>query len=680
MSPVKSRSRQSRTLLRPAADSVAAVRWAGRVARAATTVDRAALDGGAALRAGLATGVLMLGAVATDRVADAVPAAIGLLFITLADPGGADRVRVAVMARTAALTTLAVLLGAIVADPEPLHIAVAIVFAAVCGFAGAVGPRTGFGGVLCLVVFVIFSGGPADVPLAAADALRFAVGALSALGVVAVIALAGRGRGPRQALARMLRGLAAADPDDPLSLGAPVHATRERTFAAATVDERPGVTRAHRYAELVALAHASRLGFFGLSATTGTAARSVVTAAQAAARACARTVVRPAAAGKIGPTLDRLAAAVAALPETLPSGFVAAAHETRSAVERLAAAITTPLPPIRNGGRPPVASSSSGVARSASATGWRTHLRADDPLARHALRLGLTIGAATALASALSLPHPYWIPLTVAWVSRPGLGETTVKVAARVLGTIIGIAFAAFVVEVLDPGRIGLALALALAAAVAGAFLTAAYAVAVGGITAFVIFLFRIVGQQVESAYPSRMIATLIGGALVLLAALCWPTRSAGRSAASLADYADALARYIRTVLGGNAVPEATCEACRAHVLEARIRATAVIEAAEYEPGRTPLSAESAHEVLEALHLAAARSLSAELAGAGPADRAAAEPLGRTLDALAVRLREPAGAAAAPLDGVHETVDHPIGRAIRHAEYALGDGPSELRA
>ena len=69
------------------------------------------------------------------------------------------------------------LLGALLASHPVLHVAGAVTVAVVCGFAGAVGPRSGFGGVLCLVLFVIFSGGPTGVELAAADALRFAAGA-----------------------------------------------------------------------------------------------------------------------------------------------------------------------------------------------------------------------------------------------------------------------------------------------------------------------------------------------------------------------------------------------------------------------------------------------------------------------------------------------------------------------
>ena len=213
------------------------------ISRAATTVDRAALDRGAGLRTGLAVGLLMLAAVAADRTATSAPAALGLLFVALADPGGADRERVTIMARTAAFTTAAVMLGVLAAGPLPRHVAVAMAVAVVCGFAGAIGPRSGFGGVLCLVLFVIFAGGPAGVSVAAGDALRYASGAGIAVAVLAVIALADRSRGPREALARMLRGLGDADPSDPISLGAPVHALRERAFLGAARADRAGSAR-----------------------------------------------------------------------------------------------------------------------------------------------------------------------------------------------------------------------------------------------------------------------------------------------------------------------------------------------------------------------------------------------------------------------------------------------------
>ena len=62
----------------------------------------------------------------------------------------------------------------------------------------------------------------------------------------------------------------------------------------------------------------------------------------------------------------------------------------------------------------------------------RGHLRMDDPFLRHALRLTVTFAAAVALSWWLDLPHPYWLPMTVAWISKPAQSDTTTKVIARV--------------------------------------------------------------------------------------------------------------------------------------------------------------------------------------------------------------------------------------------------------
>ena len=62
-----------------------------------------------------------------------------------------------------------------------------------------------------------------------------------------------------------------------------------------------------------------------------------------------------------------------------------------------------------------------------------------DPLLRHAIRIAVVFGVAMAIAQSLGIDHGYWLPMTVAWVSRPALGETTVKVTARVAGTLVGV-------------------------------------------------------------------------------------------------------------------------------------------------------------------------------------------------------------------------------------------------
>ncbi len=76
--------------------------------------------------------------------------------------------------------------------------------------------------------------------------------------------------------------------------------------------------------------------------------------------------------------------------------------------------------------------------------GWptralRPHGRRDSLVLRHAIRMGLALGAAYYLA--LALPwgsHPYWLVLSVAVVLRGSLGETLARRNARVFGTVLG--------------------------------------------------------------------------------------------------------------------------------------------------------------------------------------------------------------------------------------------------
>jgi len=69
----------------------------------------------------------------------------------------------------------------------------------------------------------------------------------------------------------------------------------------------------------------------------------------------------------------------------------------------------------------------------------RPHWRFDSPVLRHALRMGLALGAAYYLALALPWSsHPWWLVLSVGVVLRGNLGETLARRNARVAGTLMG--------------------------------------------------------------------------------------------------------------------------------------------------------------------------------------------------------------------------------------------------
>ncbi len=69
----------------------------------------------------------------------------------------------------------------------------------------------------------------------------------------------------------------------------------------------------------------------------------------------------------------------------------------------------------------------------------RPHWRFASPVLRHALRMGLALGAAYYLAFVLPWSsHPWWLVLSVGVVLRGNLGDTLARRNARVAGTLLG--------------------------------------------------------------------------------------------------------------------------------------------------------------------------------------------------------------------------------------------------
>ena len=58
---------------------------------------------------------------------------------------------------------------------------------------------------------------------------------------------------------------------------------------------------------------------------------------------------------------------------------------------------------------------------------------------RHAIRLGLTVAVAAAVAEISGLARGYWLPLTVLFVLRPDFGSTFTRGLQRYIGTALGV-------------------------------------------------------------------------------------------------------------------------------------------------------------------------------------------------------------------------------------------------
>lgn len=192
-------------------------------------------------------------------------------------------------------------------------------------------------------------------------------------------------------------------------------------------------------------------------------------------------------------------------------------EQLRDAVALRYGEVTPPpdLPELRRPGLP-------GEARDMLAR-IRSHLGWESPVLRHAVRLSLAAAAGALVARFADLGHGYWIPLTVVMVLRPETAHTYTRCVGRVAGNALGIVVAGVVVLTLHPTGL-------FAAGFAALFLAVTYAVAGFGymalsaaLAAAIVMLVDIGGSADVATISDRLLATLIGGALAVLAHVLLP-------------------------------------------------------------------------------------------------------------------------------------------------------------
>ncbi|HEV7589356.1 MAG TPA: FUSC family protein [Longimicrobium sp.] len=576
---------------------------------------------------------------------------------TIADKGGAYRTRAETMGALALAAALGGVLGAAASGHPGVAIPVILVWATAGALLRAFGAGAGSIGTSMTIVFIISLATPVHGTAAVLErgALLLA-GSLGAMALSLFLWPIRAYRPARHAAADCWRALAvyadavaAGEPRDFARFRTALEAARETL--AATRRGRPGETG--RGERLLMLAEAADRTF---SATT--ALGGALDAAE-------------------GPARERARAAAAAAA-TL-------AREVADAVERERQ--PGPPPPF-----PPAASTDGEPAwldqlaenlRREAVLGWsaaagvesgrRVHLPDAPPAAhttspldvlrgnlslrsvtfRHALRVGVTAAAATALAHLLGVQRGYWITLTALIVLQPSAGATWVRGLQRIGGTVAGgIAAAAILALVHDP-MVLLGIVFVLAAA-AVSVLQVNYGVYSALLTPTFVLLAET--SAADRHLPGiRVVNTLLGGALALVAArLLWPAPERLAFRGRLAEALRACGAYLRT-------------AARAHAGAAR-RADA--DAARRQTGLSVLNAE------ESLQLVLWEGRRDDEAEAGMAALAYLRRLGEGANAVAYA--PPADAASAPaVLAFGDAAEAALGILAESAE--SGHGPSEPR-
>jgi uncharacterized membrane protein YccC len=373
----------------------------------------------------------------------------------------------------------------------------------------------------------------------------------------------------------------------------------------------------------------------------------------AAAAELPRSAARAAALGAAGPEhaperWARLAACAAVLREQADAAGPARGHVGASLLgelERLASALLGQLQAVARLSR----ASSEPLRPRARSSAWRDALptlRADltlrSAVLRHALRLSGALGAGTLLAGALPFEHRYWLPLTALVVLKPDFTSTFTRGIGRIVGTAAGALLASGVAAWLRPGPLLLVLLAVLTAWACYAVLFANYALYGLSVTAFVVFLLSFAGLPEGDAVVDRVEATVLGGALALLAYAVWPTWERVRTPEQLARLLEAQARYGTTLLEQYADPSRrdlpVLAELRASARLARANAEASVERSRVEPARrrTALTLDAADGVVREVRAYALASLA--LQAHLPDARPVADPA--ALSGLSAQLRQ----------------------------------------
>lgn len=216
--------------------------------------------------------------------------------------------------------------------------------------------------------------------------------------------------------------------------------------------------------------------------------------------------------------------------------------------------------------------------------------RWETPVFRHAVRLAVVAAVGYVLGTALPLGHGYWVPMASVMVMRPDFTQTFERGVGRFAGTLVGVTLASAVAQALHPGTYASAGLAVLSVGLMYLLLRTGYVVAQVCVGAYVVFLLGMAGVQWEQTVRDRVLLTLLGGMLAMIAYAVFPAWETPRLRDRLAEWLEASAGYAATVMEAYAEPgRARSRAVRQALLELRAAGAAwdqAVARADVEPVR----------------------------------------------------------------------------------------------
>jgi uncharacterized membrane protein YccC len=180
----------------------------------------------------------------------------------------------------------------------------------------------------------------------------------------------------------------------------------------------------------------------------------------------------------------------------------------------------------------------------------RPAARFDVVLVRHSVRMAVFTMLAVALYEGFDVPRGYWIAFTIVVVLQPDYGSTRQRAVARIGGTVGGILVAGCLLELKPPLVVLDAIAAAMAFMFAY-FLKQRYWLAIFFVTINLVLIMETVAPVRKDFMAARIIATLLGGGLALVAArIFWPVWEADQFPALLAKAVRANRDFLLSAFG----------------------------------------------------------------------------------------------------------------------------------
>ncbi|WP_081858024.1 FUSC family membrane protein [Thiomonas sp. FB-Cd] len=245
------------------------------------------------------------------------------------------------------------------------------------------------------------------------------------------------------------------------------------------------------------------------------------------------------------------------------------------------------------------------------------HLRLRSPIFRHAVRLGLSLLCGLLVARLLFAhqTHDYWILLTIAVILRPNYGVTRQRLKDRLLGTLIGCLFVAFLLN-LHLGLPTLLGALFLALTFARTFVTTNFRFTAIAASVQSLLLARLLEGDVRFLVNQRLIDTVIGAALAWGFSYLLPRWEYQDAPSQVAALMRAQRDYAQAVLAVEQSDERTFRIARKHLFDTLAAITSLYVRMLEEPARQRRALRSlgrliTHSYLLAAHLASMRVLRA---------------------------------------------------------------------